>query len=229
MSSLRFIGMGMLAFALVAGCSDEDKERAACPAGGLGVTSDNGTKCSSIKDPTSKELINCTEQIEKFDDYNCTKPQICPDQGSFRNAYWLDPSWQGDTINFAISNCSVGGEQLTISKVELMGDSRCSFTFDEKVHVSSTVVAAGGPEQESSLIQVVFKPTKLGEDHAALKLTTNAQNFPTLILPICFKVVPKYNAGIDGGPTAMPEAGVDVLVKGFVCKDVSTTPRSCTP
>jgi hypothetical protein len=228
MRSLRLVCVGTLALALAAGgCSDEDKERKACPAGGLGVTSETGTKCSTIKQLDAGTLKNCNSQIEAFDDYNCTKPQICPDQGSFRNIYFLDPTWQGDTINFAISNCSVGSEKLTISKVELLGDSRCSFEFDESVNVTSKVVESGGPEQESSLIQVLFKPTKLGQDHAALKITTNAQNYPTLILPICFKVIPKYAPAVDGGPTAIPEAGAPSLVKSFICNDVSTTPRSC--
>jgi hypothetical protein len=211
---------------LVAGCSDEDKEKKPCPAEGLGVKSSSGKLCSGILDTSDPDWKDCSDQIEHFDEYDCSKPQICtPDASFVTNVYRLVAGYQGESIPFAINNCSTGNQQLTITKVELMGDARCSFTFkDSSDYVEKKIVEPGGPSVDASTIRTIFKPDKLGEDHAAFKITSNAQNYPTYVIPICYKVTPKTAPGVDGGYT--PDSSL-FLPKGFTCKDVSKTPRSC--
>lgn len=211
--------------AISSGCKD-DVELKACPSGGLGIKStETGTVCQGILDPEDEDLQNCTDQMLEYKDYACNEPQVCPDQGSYRlPIYYHDVNYQGDTMSFALTNCSTGNEPLTISKIVLAGDSRCSMIFDKTKDVESLVVEPG----EATIIRVLYKPSDLGEDHAALRITSNAENFPELVLPMCARAVPKFAPGHDSGMPGMGDGGADTGIDDdWICKDVGTQVAAC--
>lgn len=190
---------------LIWSACEEEKKLLPCPAQGLGVVSTSGKTCSEIKDPLDEDLGDCQDQMENFLEYDCAEPQLCPDHGAHQMPYYvLDPNGPGETLSFALTNCTTGNDKLIINTVELTGDERCSFIFNKSTDVEALEIPAG----ETRSIQAVYKPKALGEDHVHLRITTNAQNFPDLVLPICGRANPESSgtdAGVssdDGGPAS---------------------------
>jgi hypothetical protein len=128
--------------------------------------------------------------------------------------------YRGDPLSFSLTNCSVGNKTLTLTKILLAGDKNCSFVFENEKHVETLEIEPG----KSSVIQAIYKPAGLTEDHAAFRITTNAKNFPELVLPMCARSVPKYEPDKDSG---MPGAVDGGLPEGWICKDVGDTIQDC--
>lgn len=205
-------------------CSDEDSKNA-CPEGGLGVTSSTGTKCNTLLDPKDPELLNCQEQMESYKDYDCKEPQICFDT-NVRQArgFVVSVSATAYGMSFILTNCSTSNQKLMIEKVEVLGNDRCYFAFDMGMDVQKLELAPG----EDGLIQARYHPKQLGEDHAILRVHTNAQNYPQLDLYVCGTGIPRFPPGMDAGSPPTPDAGpvTEAGAAAWFCKNVKT-PASC--
>ena len=100
---------------------------------------------------------------------------------------------QGQEVSFILTNCSTGNRKLTISKLVLAGDSRC--VFSEPEIYPGKVVDPG----DQITLRTVYKPTAIGEDHAALIIESDGQNYPKFVIPICGKVIAQPVPGTDAG------------------------------
>ncbi|MCP4606107.1 MAG: hypothetical protein GY847_37280 [Proteobacteria bacterium] len=83
-----------------------------------------------------------------------------------------------DPYEFHLQIYNVGDEVLKIDSVKLRGDQYCALTFE-------------GPDRmelkknEASFIRFWYKPQVAADDQIALTIVSNAENYPTLIVPIC--------------------------------------------
>ncbi len=204
--------ISILAFSLVFtmfACDGEEAEKKPCPIKGIGVESASGTSCASEEAAEFGSLAgtDCRDQVALFNEYGCSEPQICADQpGGIYDQTSISVAQAARGVNFLITNCSTGNEKLVISKVIITGDDRCSFTEPE---IEAKEIDPGG----SIAIRSTYKPTSVGEDHAAFVITTNAGNFPEFILPICGR-------GVEPQTSPAPDGGVDPEPTVFTCKDV---------
>jgi len=198
----------------LSGCGSE-VEKLICPAKGLGVETPGGRSCSTIKDSSDPDLKICQDQLKEYKKYGCDQPQICPDVGSRRiTDFEVGKTSAGETISFVLTNCSTGNQSLIINKVVITGDDRCFFQkFNKSTDIQPSLEILPG---ENSTIITVYKPTVKGEDHAHIRVFSNAQNFNPLVLPVCGLAVPKGSLGKDAGP------GGDASVKVFTCKNVGS-------
>jgi hypothetical protein len=203
----------ILSLTMLCGCGDDKENKKACPSKGIAVAATDGTPCSTASaDPTSTAGKDCREQVEKYKDFDCFEPQVCLDQSKRKIPdLVLDPKAQGQEVSFILTNCSTGHRKLTISRLVLAGDSRCVFTEPEID--PGKVIEPGG----QITLRTVYKPTAVGEDHAALIVESDGQNYPKFVIPICGKVIPKFAPGADSGPPPTSDAGAGPV---FDCKDV---------
>ncbi len=201
-----------LSLVLAGGCAKEDDNKKSCPPKGIAVAAADGTPCAQASaDPTSVPGKDCRDQVEKYKEYDCFEPQVCPDQSKRKIPdFVLDLKAQGQEVSFILTNCSTGNRKLTISKLVLAGDSRC--VFSEPEIFPGKVVDPG----DQITLRTVYKPTAVGEDHAALIIESDAQNYPKFVIPICGKVIDKPAPGADAG-TPGKDAGTGPV---FDCKDV---------
>jgi hypothetical protein len=182
----------------VAGDSSKGKGNP-CPEEGLGVKSSSGTSCSSVVDPNDPDVIDCANQMTNYKDYACSEPQICPDQGVVSiPGFVLGSSAQ--SVTFTITNCSTGTRKLRVARVDLEGDPRCSFQLDPNTPAE---IAPG----ESATVKADYAPQVEGEDHAAIVVYSDAQNFPGLMLPLCGRAV--TSGGSPGSLTCKMVSGVE--------------------
>jgi hypothetical protein len=96
----------------------------------------------------------------------------------------------------------------------LTGDKNCHFIFSPSNDVQSMVIKPGSGN--SVFIRAIYKPKKLGEDHGHIRVTSNAENLPSLALPICGRAISKYAPGKDSGPS--PDSSASEFL---ICKDDS--------
>ncbi|MBI4815073.1 MAG: hypothetical protein HY791_02370 [Deltaproteobacteria bacterium] len=106
------------------------------------------------------------------------KPQICPDLSPVRFCNRLAAAERPASIGLLLSNR--GAAPMKIQKVEVLGNERCSFN----VRAEPAVGASVNPD-DALVVQVQYNPATPGADHVALKVTTDSENFPTLVLPMC--------------------------------------------
>jgi hypothetical protein len=182
----------------VAGDSSGGKGKP-CPEKGLGVESSSGKSCSSVVDPKDPDVIDCANQMTHYKDYACSEPQICPDQGVVSIPEFVIGS-PPESVVFAITNCSTGTRKLRIAKVELEGDPRCSFKLDPQ---TPSEIAPG----QSATVKADYEPKSEGEDHAAIVVYSDAQNFPGMMLPLCGRAV--KTGGSSGSLTCKMVSGVE--------------------
>ena len=88
----------------------------------------------------------------------------------------------GDAVEFHIQLTNRGDELLIIDDVSIRGDSRCSMTVNGPDLTEL-------PNEESAFIQLTYSPPEVGDDHLALEVASNADNYSVLIVPICSRVV----------------------------------------
>jgi hypothetical protein len=228
----------------IAACSSEDQNRKPCPTKGIGVEASDGTSCSkAAADPASEAGKICREQVEKYKEYDCTEPQLCVDQGKRKIPDYVlnDP---GKEASFTLTNCSTKNSKLIINKIIIAGDSRCSFSEPEIEQTEAKEIDPG----KSISIRTVYKAKAVGEDHAAIHIYSNAQNWNPLIISLCGKTsltVPlNPDAGksaADGGSkdggskdagkkidgTSKKEAGTETKI--FDCEDVGSKVNTSCP
>lgn len=150
--------------------------------------------------------LKTVEEITDWRSYDCKKPQFCPDQGQFpmpAGGYVVDADALPWSANVMLNNCSATAT-LEIVSLVVYGDDRCSFS---EAMIEKTTI---GPN-EIAVLKVDWKPESAGEDHAAISIRSNAENFPELILPICGRAI---DAPGEGAP-----------LEG--CRDVRTVNTAC--
>jgi hypothetical protein len=190
---------------LLVACGSDDKDKKQCPAKGIAVESSTGVACSTAtadpENPTYKVAAqDCSDQLKNYKNYLCTDPQICVDLGvRIVPDFIVDPMSTGESVSFLITNCSTGNKKLTISKVVIVGDSRCSYSEAE---VEAKEVAPG----KDMLIRTVYKPKTPGVDMAGIHIISDAQNYKPFVLPLCGRALAKYQPGKDSGPSGADAA-----------------------
>ena len=145
------------------GTEDPNAKTMPCPAKGIGA--------EDIPGATKQQ------QVANYTHYQCTSPQICP----LKNPVVLDPVVVSSTSSPAFSgftNCSVGSTAVNISKLVVYGDSRCSFS---EPLLSNQKIQPG----DMSFVLLNYQPHETGEDHAEVRLTSDAQNFPISAVALC--------------------------------------------
>jgi hypothetical protein len=202
---------------LVVGCSSDTVEKKECPAKGIGVQSAAGISCSTAsadpENPTYKAAVtDCSDQVSNYKNYLCSDPQICYDLGvRIVPDFVVDPMGTGENVVFVITNCSSGNKKLTISKVLIVGDSRCSYGEAE---VASKELDPG----KEMLIRTVYKPKAPGVDMAGIHIFSDAANYKPLTIALCGRALAKYKPGADSGVS-----GVDAATnKALRCSDPAT-------
>jgi hypothetical protein len=204
---------GLCTLLLGSSCnSDEADPLLPCPAGGLGLKTSGGKSCQDYLVPWDWE--ECAHQLIQSQRYDCGRAQICPNIGQ-RRVSSTEAGGAGEAQIFQLTNGS-RTETLKISKVSITGDPRCSFEYVEKRDLERSTLVPG----ESAVLRVLYKPAAIGVDHAHLRVSSNAENFPTLILPICGRA--DRGAAPDAGPF-----GLDGGVYGFACKDPGAKVMPC--
>jgi len=106
----------------------------------------------------------------------------------------IDPEL--DPLHFDLQLTNRGDKTLSIESVTFRGDTNCAFTFD-------------GPDyfdlgyEDTAFIRGWYQPTVAGEDQLAMEVVSNAENYPTLVVPICGK-------GVEPGTTDVEPATCEV-------------------
>lgn len=104
----------------------------------------------------------------------------------------------GGSVNQPISVQNNGRDALVISSVEMFEDERNSFTIQGPDIMTVE-------ERDFALFQLRYAPTETGWDAAAVRIRSNAENYPILDVYIVALAEP---AGLDGGafdPGPRPE------------------------
>jgi hypothetical protein len=119
------------------------------------------------------------------------KAQICPDLSPVQFcSRFVGTSYGTDLL---LSNR--GYEGLRIESVQLLGDDGCAFDPPQLSFVPGSGKAIERTKDES--IRLVYRPRKIGPDHAVLRIISNAENFERLDIAICGQGI---MAGMPGGP-----------------------------
>jgi hypothetical protein len=123
-------------------------------------------------------------QVTNYERFACARPQICPDVGG-ADVQIFNYAMGEDTapvpVQVLLTNCSTGTNDLVIDRVEVFGDARCAFSEVTDADIGSKILAPG----ETTAIRSTYQPGAPGEDHAELRVYSNAQNFPELRLLVC--------------------------------------------
>ena len=127
-------------------CSGDDNDGKPCPENGIGA-----------------------DEIENWEQYNCTQPQICPDIGWVAViGYPVSPDSPKRQMAVQLTNCSKGNTKLIIEKVVLKGNSRC---YMSEPQIEDREIDPG--DGNGKTIAVTWKPEKVGRDDAALFIHSN--------------------------------------------------------
>lgn len=108
----------------------------------------------------------------------------------------------GESLDFGLQLANDGGGTLVVEPFALRGDDDCAFTLE-----GPDVSELAGPTQ--GFIRGTFAPTREGHHEVALYLTSNAETWPRLIVPVCATV----------GEVASDEA----------CEEPPPEAANCTP
>lgn len=126
--------------------------------------------------------------------------QVCPDLSpvAFCSRY------VGASVSLPILLFNRGLSGLQISKVELVGDDNCAFNLKTSFDPGKIISYMG-----SEALQIAYRPTQAKADSAMLRITSTAENFPVLSVPVCGQGVPVGTpVNLDGGvcPQQCPAA-----------------------
>jgi hypothetical protein len=133
---------------------------------------------------------------------------LAPDAGGFGNAVYVG------TAPIATVQLQNGGTRdLTIGNVAVAGTDSALFTAT----LSSNKVVS----RDFAFVQVVFSPVDEGTFHATLQITSNAENYPNLEIPLQPTAAWHYlskgtvvgediSVHLDGGMATKPLAGIAV-------------------
>lgn len=116
-------------------------------------------------------------------------PQICPDISPL-NLCGVDLA-DPDPHQFNVLLLNRGQKPYKILGVQVRGDAGCAIEEVRTVPGIGSEVTGG----DAAVLNFTFRPTVAGDLQAAIEITTDAENFPTLFLPICGR-------GVAGTPSA---------------------------
>ena len=118
-------------------------------------------------------LVGCAEDL--------TPPEIWIDYSPINlGVVGLDELDGSVELHVQLTNR--GDDLLVIDGVTLRADTRCSMSFNGPDLTEL-------PNEESAFIQLSYSPTEEGDDHLSLEISSNADNYPLLVVPICSRVV----------------------------------------
>ena len=212
--------------------NDGDNEKKQCPASGIGVKSTSGVSCREAgEDITSAAWKDCQNQWENYKNYDCAKPQICSDLTHVVLYHPIDEKAPRENVPFIITNCSAGQEKLIIQKIELFGNSRCSFSEPELGEAESGQLANEIMPGKYVALRTTYNPKTPGEDHIMIRITSNAANYNPFSISICGQA--KTKAEVDAAnPGAAAEDGGSADASSTIwtlntCLDVGEEKTSC--
>ncbi|HEV8320248.1 MAG TPA: hypothetical protein VG389_01445 [Myxococcota bacterium] len=105
-------------------------------------------------------------------------PQICP---RLAPVSFCNQEVGGGGYMFTLEIDNYGTDALSIAALRLVGDDRCAFnSLEVDPPVGSTVAS-----EQALLVRFVYEPPDIGPDSAWLEIDSNAENFPTLVVPLC--------------------------------------------
>jgi len=219
-----------LFIAAFAGCSDDNTSGTACDPNSKEKCPPPGTACPPKGIGVAEhDGYTVQAQIAYWKNFKCETPQICPDIGGRAGHFFIGQGSAPGELTFNITNCSTGNKKLVISGVTLLGDSRCYFTKVTDSDIQPTKEVAPG---ESTIIRTTYDPKKAGEDHAGLRVASNAENYANLDLLVCgLAELERLDGGVappptgDGGPADLSSSTPDAAT-GLSCKKV-TSATSC--
>lgn len=203
-------------------CKDAGEPDKPCPPKGLGVETESGKPCATVE--TSYDHDDCWDQILYYSEYACSRAQICPDVAQTKTVRNMAEIERGVAFSFVLTNCSTGSEPLRITKVQVTGDERCSFVFDTSRDLETQEIPPG----KTAVLRITYRAKEPGEDHAHLRVFSNAYNFDPLILPVCgfagaAQQIPDAGA-LDTQPTQRWDSG---MPRNFQCKNPGDTVAPC--
>lgn len=121
---------------------------------------------------------------------------------------WIDPPVvqlgvvsPGEAVDFSLQLLNVGGGTLEVQPFSLRGDDDCAIWLEGPDETSLTSSMQG-------FVMGTFDPTRDGAHQAALYFSSNAENYPNVIVPIC----------------AMVGEGAEV-----VCEEPAPEAANCSP
>ncbi len=116
-------------------------------------------------------------------------PQICPDISPLNlcGVGVADP----DVHQYNVLLLNRGQKPYKILGVQVRGDAGCAIADVRTVPAIGGEVTGG----DAAVLNFTFRPTAAGDVQAAIEITTDAENFPTLYLPLCGR-------GVTGTPSA---------------------------
>lgn len=118
--------------------------------------------------------------------------QICPDQSPAQ----LCTRFINATTTYPVLVVNRGQSGLVISDVSLVGDDNCAFAPPQVSPPLGTIIPSG----KNVFIQIAYRPTKAVSDFVELRIKSNAENFPSLVIPICGQGTPaNMPPNQDGG------------------------------
>ena len=103
-----------------------------------------------------------------------------------------------DPLHFDLQFINRGEQTLEIYGFNIRGDRNCSFVFEGPDNKNAGEEKLELGENQSTFVRGWYKPRVVGEDQISLEMSSNAGNFPLLIVPICGRgVLPET---VDAGP-----------------------------
>ena len=103
--------------------------------------------------------------------------QICPDQSPAP----LCSRYINATTTYPVLLLNRGQSGLVLSDVSIVGDDNCAFAPPQLSPPLGTIIPSG----KNVFIQISYRPTKILPDYVELRIKSNAENYPTLVIPIC--------------------------------------------
>jgi hypothetical protein len=160
---------------------------------------------ASYKDLAPDPAKVCTTAIDRDKDVCFAQPQICPSESPV-NFCFQKVGLEYPPGSFLLTN--YGEDPLVISKIEVLGDQRCSFGLQIDPPVGTPVKRG-----EAAVVQLAYDPKDEGADQVRLRITSNAENLPQLVLFACGTGIPATGDTDQACGPGAGENGAD----GFLC------------
>lgn len=153
---------------------------------------------------------DCTPQNPDSCKISYQKAQICPDLSPVQFCSRFVNSTYGTDVLLA----NRGYEGLRIESVQLLGDDNCAF---EAPQLSFVPGPGARPidHMKAESIRLVYRPKKIAQDHAVLRIISNAENFRQLDIAVC-------GQGIMAGTPQGPDGGACL-----VCQKPTSEKPAC--
>lgn len=131
----------------------------------------------------------CDAEIDREAGGCFAKAQICPNK---QPVNFCDQRREVSYPPNSILLKNNGQQPLVVSSIELLGDVRCSFDYLVDPPVGSAIAPG-----KAMAIQATYLARDEGQDRVAFRITSNAENFPEMIVELCGRTIAN-----DGEPGA---------------------------